>query len=308
MNSTIYKQYDSRWGSKPYPVKSSSFSGNGCGCVACTHVVIEQDRYKTYTPENLRPWMISQGFAVAGQGTKWSGIPKTLQHYGHSNVIHVGVSDPMSKAWTELNKGNRVGVILFKSGKGPNGTVWTASGHYVAFTDYCVKDGKHYFYTKDSGGRDHDGWYSYEKSMKGTVYQMWIVERINSTPKNEESKKETSEKVTTLTIDGQFGPKSIRALQKVLGTGQDGEISGQFSSLKKYHTGFAGGIAYGKGGSGVVKALQKMLKLSNPDGQLGPNTIKAFQKYLGMNSPDGYWGPNTSKAVQKWINSKLGSP
>lgn len=305
MNKTIYKQYDSRWGSKPYPVKSSSFSGNGCGCVACTHIVIEQDQYKSYTPENLRTWMISQGFAVTGQGTKWSGIPKTLQHYGYSNVVHIGISDPMTKAWTELNKGNRIGVILFKGGKGPNGTVWTAGGHYIAFTDYYINNGKHYFYMKDSGGRNHDGWYTYENSMKGTVYQMWIVERKKEESPKEEPKKEESKTIVALTVDGKFGPKSVKALQKVLGTTQDGEISGQLSKLKKYHIGFTNSISYGSGGSACIKALQKMLKLSGPDGQLGPNTIKAFQTYLGMNDPDGYWGPNTSKAVQTWINSKL---
>ena len=165
MNSALYKQYDSRWGSKPYPTKSSSFSGNGCGCCACTHLIIEQDKYKDYTPEPFRQYMVNQGFAYPNQGTTWNGIKLTLEHYGYK-VVHIGVSDPMSKAWTELNKGNRIGVILFTSGKAPNGMVWTTGGHYVAFTDYYVKDGKHWFYTKDSGGRDNDsakhGYYSYE--------------------------------------------------------------------------------------------------------------------------------------------------
>lgn len=307
MNKTIYKQYDSRWGSKPYPVKKSSFSGNGCGCVACTHIIIEQEQYKNYTPESIRPWMIKQGFAVTNQGTTWSGIPATLKHYGYSKVVHIGRNDPMSKAWTELNKGNRIGVILFGSGKGPNGTVWTASGHYVAFTDYYVKNGKHYFYTKDSGSRNHDGTYTYENSMKGTISQMWIVEapKTATTTTTTTTTTAAEPKKEALTVDGKFGPKSIKALQKVLGTPQDGEISGQPSKLKKYHGGFSSGIEYGSGGSSVVKALQKMLDLSGPDGQLGPNTIKAFQKYLGMSGPDGYWGPNTSKAVQRWLNSKL---
>ena len=309
MNSKLYKQADSRWGSKPYP-SGSTMSGCGCGCVACTHVVIEQEKYKNYTPENLRPWMVSQGFAIRGQGTTWNGITKTLQHYGYK-VTHIGVNDPMSKAWTELDKGNRIGVILFKGGKAPNGTVWTASGHYVAFTDYKKQNGLHYFYTKDSGGRNHDsakyGYYSYEKSMKGLVYQMWIVQRVGAEVKTTSTTTttKTTTSTGTLAVDGKFGPASVRALQKVLGTTQDGKITGQTSTLKKYHTGFSGGIVYGKGGSACVKALQKMLKLSGPDGQLGPNTIKAFQKYLGMSGPDGYWGPNTSKAVQKWLNTKL---
>ena len=110
MNSALYKQYDSRWGSKPYPTKNSSFSGNGCGCCACTHLIIEQEQYKDLTPEPVRQWMVKQGFAYANQGTTWSGITKTLQHYGYK-VVHIGASDPMSKAWTELNKGNRIGII-----------------------------------------------------------------------------------------------------------------------------------------------------------------------------------------------------
>ena len=156
MNKTIWKQLDSRWSDKPYPTKSSSFGGNGCGCCACVHVAMEQDSKKNWTPESLRPWMIEQGFAISGQGTTWSGITETLKHIGHKTVVRVW-DDPMSAAWKELNKGSRIGILLFNSNIAPNGTKWTASGHYVAFTDYRLKDGLHQFYCKDSGGRDHDG-------------------------------------------------------------------------------------------------------------------------------------------------------
>lgn len=307
MNNNLYKQYDSRWGSKPYPTKKSSFSGNGCGCCACTHLIIEQAQYANETPEPFRQWMVKQGFAVANQGTTWSGITKTLQHYGYK-VTHIGVSDPMSKAWTELNKGNRMGVILFLGGKAPNGTVWTAGGHYVAFTDYKVENGKHWFYTKDSGGRNHDsathGYYSYENSMRGLVYQMWIVEKINTPAITKPLVPTNSTTIAKLTVDGDFGPKSIKAMQRVFGTTVDGKITGQLAKLKPYHKGFTdGSIKYGVNGSYLIEALQKYLGLSGPDGQLGPNTIKALQKFLGLSNPDGIWGPNTSKAMQKWLNA-----
>ena len=308
MNKTIYKQYDSRWGSKPYPIRASSFSGNGCGCVACTHCIIEQDKYKNYTPEPIRKWMVAQGFAVTNQGTRWSGIPATLKHYGYDKVVHIDRNDPMSKAWKELNKGNRIGVILFGSGKGPNGTVWTASGHYVAFTNYYVKNGKHYFYTKDSGGRDHDGYYTYENSMEGTISQMWIVEKKEATVKpstDTSTSTSSAAEPKKIAVDGVFGTHSVKAFQKVLGTTQDGIIGGQLSKLKQYHKGFDEVIHYSSGGSTTIRKLQNLLGLNGIDGQLGPNTIKAFQKYLDMDNPDGYWGPNTSRAVQKWINSKL---
>lgn len=183
MNTKIFRQYDGPWAKKPYPTRRCTVSGAGCGLVACTHIAIEQERYKNWTPENLRPWMVRQGFAVVNQGTKWEGITQTLKHIGHSNVVRV-YNDPMSVAFKELNKGNRIGIFLFRSGKAPNGVRWTSCGHYVAFTAYKYENGKHLFYCKDSGGRKHDGWYSYENSMKGLVFKMWIVERINgSIPK-----------------------------------------------------------------------------------------------------------------------------
>ena len=52
-----------------YPTKKSSFGGNGCGCCACLHVIIELNKYKDRTPKNLSPWMVAQGFAYPHQGT-----------------------------------------------------------------------------------------------------------------------------------------------------------------------------------------------------------------------------------------------
>ena len=205
MNKTIYKQLDSRWASLPYPTKASSFGGNGCGCVACVHIAIEQKAKKDWTPKTLRPWMVKQGYAVAGQGTTWNGITETLEHIGHKDVVRVWAS-PMSVAFAELNKGSRIGIILFNGGYAPNGTHWCGDGHYVAFTDYKVKDGKHFFYCKDSGPRNHDGWFSYENSMKGCIAKVWIVERLDA---KKEKSKETSLKVKS-TYGGKFPSLTLK--------------------------------------------------------------------------------------------------
>lgn len=179
MNKTIYSQLDSRWSDKPYPTTNSSFGGNGCGPCAVTHVAIEQKAKANWTPNKLRKWMIEKGYAVSGQGTKWSGIEAALKYIGHERVVWIGRNDPMSDAWNELNRGNRMGVLLVDNSKTPDGTVWTASGHYVAFIKYKrEEDGRHYFYIKDSGFRQHNGWYCYEKSLKGALPQMWIVEKL----------------------------------------------------------------------------------------------------------------------------------
>ena len=174
MRSTIFRQYDSRWGSLGYPTKAFSFADNGCGCCACAHIVIEKDKYKSYTPKTLRTYMVNQGFATKGNGTTWDGITKTLQHYGFA-VKKPNIATSMKDAWAELNKGNRAGILLFSAGS-RGGVTWTSGGHYVAFTAYKVVNGKHYFYTKDSGGRHNDGWHCYETTMRGLLPQIWIVE------------------------------------------------------------------------------------------------------------------------------------
>ena len=182
MNSKIYRQADSRWGSLPYPTKAYSFAGNGCGCCACTHNIIEIGQYANYTPANIRPYMVAQGFATKGHGTTWNGITKTLEHYGFK-VETPNISSSMTSAWNLLNKTGapKQGVLLFRAGT-RGGVRWTSGGHYVAFLDYKVTNGKHYFYTKDSGGRHHDGWYCYETTMRGLLPKIWIVTAKPNTP------------------------------------------------------------------------------------------------------------------------------
>lgn len=174
MKSAIFRQYDSRWGKLAYPNSRYTMSGSGCGCCACTHLIIEQPQYSHYTPKNVRPYMVKQGFATYGNGTTWAGITATLKHYGFK-VTKPNISTSMTAAWKELNKGNRAGILLFTAGS-RGGVTWTSGGHYVAFLDYKVKNGKHYFYTKDSGARKNDGWHCYETTMRGLLPQMWIVE------------------------------------------------------------------------------------------------------------------------------------
>ncbi len=189
----IYKQMDKQWRNLPYPTAGSKFGGNGCGACSVLHCIIERDKYSKWTPADIQPYM--KRWAEPGHGTLWKGIYEALKYYGMENVKWIGVNDPMSDVWKECNKKNRIGVILFGSTKGPDGTVWTEDGHYIAFTDYKYENKKHYFYLKDSGPRDHDGWYCYEKSMRGDVRQVWTctlpkeVDKV-TTDKKKETKKQ----------------------------------------------------------------------------------------------------------------------
>ena len=181
MNSNIYRQADSRWGSLPYPSKPYTLARSGCGCVAVTHCAIEQQKYWNYTPKDVRPYMVQ--FATRGNGTLWAGIKKGLEHYGYS-VFWATQSTPMSEVWKVLNgKSLKRGIILFGSTKGPDKTVWTSDGHFISFVDYKIENNQHWFYLKDSGGRKHDKWWCYEKSMRGDVRQVWICTSMKETPK-----------------------------------------------------------------------------------------------------------------------------
>lgn len=271
MNKTIWKQTDSRWGKKPYPGRGYTVGGCGCGLVACVHVAMEQERYKNWTPNDLRGWMVKQGFAVCGQGTKWEGITSTLKHIGHSKVVRI-YDDPMSEAFKELNKGNRIGIILFKSNKAPNGIQWTSNGHYVAFTDYKVQDKKHYFYCKDSGGRNHDGWYTYENSMKGCVYKVWIVERIGAQVKTPVIKAST------------YKPTSAYKGTLPKGTVKKGTKGSDAKAVQTF----------------LNWCINAKLKADGISGAATVAAIKVYQKTYGL-SADGMFGPASKKKAQDVI-------
>lgn len=107
--------------------------------------------------------------------------------------------------------------------------------------------------------------------------------------------------------DGIVGYKTVAKWQKILGTPVDGEISGQYSSLKKYHLAFTkAAIWYSSGGSMLIEEVQKKLGFTGKDvdGYLGPMTIEAIQRRVGE-KPDGYFGAKTAKALQKRLNSGI---
>ena len=147
--------------------------------------------------------------------------------------------------------------------------------------------------------------------MRRTRYQSdisWIV-RPKYTQSSSSSSSSSSSK---LSVDGKWGKNTTKKTQKVLGTTQDGIVSNQLTSCKKYLENCLAeswSFSNKKGGSPMVKAIQKLVG-STKDGQAGKKTVKAMQKYLNKKgyscgSVDGYMGIKTVKAWQKYINSKL---
>lgn len=307
MNSKIFRQYEGPWAKKPYPGKGYKVSGAGCGLVALTHAAIEQESKKDWTPENLRKYMINKGYVTYGNGTTWNGMFQTMKYLGYSDTKWITEAMPMKDAFTELNKGNRIGIILFYGGyskrkkkwyRTPDGTVWTTSGHYIFFGDYKVENGKHWFNLKDSGGRKHDGWYCYEQSMKGCVGQLWIASRVGV----QVTPKKAVKKDGTLEVDGVGGVATVKALQRFLGAPEDGVISSQSSVNKKYFPALKSVAFEEKAkGSYTVLKLQDWLDIF-PDGIFGKTTATVLQKKLGVKA-DGVFGIESMKALQKYLNA-----
>jgi hypothetical protein len=152
-------------------------------------------------------------------------------------------------------------------------------------------------------GNDSNG----GKVMRRTRYQKdisWICR-----PKYTE-KEDAKEQ---LKVDGEWGEATTRASQVVFGTIEDGEVSGQLISCKKYlpncNTGSWEFVKSSKNGSTLIKAIQKLVEVKQ-DGKAGKNT--AYKMQIFLKAKGFYTGKYTKKldkatvmAWQKYINSRL---
>lgn len=164
-------QGDPQWANLPYRDLPYTVVEEGCGLCAVSMCA-------NLTPLDTIGYM--RQFATNGNGTTWEGIDKGLDKFV-GNHMRVYVSSSMNPAWEELNKGNRMGIILFGDEEAPDGTVWTKSGHYVQFDDYKIEGGLHWFHTQDSGWRNHTGWFAYEWSMKGCIPSIvWTAKKMKN--------------------------------------------------------------------------------------------------------------------------------
>lgn len=91
--------------------------------------------------------------------------------------------------------------------------------------------------------------------------------------------KTSASRGASLTVDGKWGNSTTKALQKALGTPQDGTISNQPRNPVTQSL-YGNTVQFGSGGSNVIVALQQKVG-AVADGKLGPGTVRASQKYLG---------------------------
>lgn len=276
MRPEIYKQYDDAWRWLPYPGSGSYLDDSGCGCLAVYHAAIERNTYKDLTVPQCRDYMVQ--FATVKNGTLWDGITIGLEHYGYN--VHWREADDMDDIFAQLNDSLKSGIILFAKkdawSYGPDGTLWTKNGHYIYFGDYEIRsDGTHWFYLKDSGQRDHDGWYCFEKSMKGCCRNVWVCKSASDKP------------APTPTPDDGHYNGLYPSVRLYLEPGDRGEnVTRLQNYLDWYFDGAffkACGPADGIYGKNTLKWVNKMLTdffgAAEADGLVGPKTIARMKEY-----------------------------
>lgn len=287
---TKYMQTDSRWGGLGYPKSPYYIRNCGCGEVSIANILVEINT--KYTPATIQPYC-KQYADPRGNGTYHSGIPAMMKHYGLTEVKEHATMKPL---WDELAKGNRVAVYLMGSRKAGSRKVhWSNSGHFICSVGYKYQNGKHYVYVKDSYSNSslRNGWITYEDNMKNDVLKVWSGKLPAPAPAP------TPKPDGKLVVDGIGGLATVNRLQEFLGVAKTDGITIR-KDLQKYVPALK---AYDYGnGSPTVKAMQKWLGLSNPDGLWGSNTSKALQKKVGATA-DGIFGTNSMKALQTYLNT-----
>lgn len=304
MNTTNYKQYDTRWAKLPYKDNPDNIGNNGCGEVAVCNSIIEMTSQMNQTPATMQPYCRQY---ACHDGTYWSGIPAMLKHYGCTEVME---HQNMASLWNELAKGNRVAIYMMNNRPaGYKGIHWTSGGHFICSTAYKYENGEHCVYVKDSNSssNERNGWMSYESSLRGDVSACWSG-KLNGSPAPTPTPTPTGK----LVVDGVGGYETVKRLQEFLKlSGPDGLIGRQRKSMVSKYVPSLTAVSYSmSGGSNTVTALQKWLGLSDPDGLWGKNTSGALQRrlrdygYLAADeSIDEIFGPKSMKALQTALNN-----
>lgn len=200
-------------------------------------------------------------------------------YYGrctNSNSVSIEMCDQMNKDASAVQIEAVRKLIAYIQSQCPNAK--TIIRHYDVTTKHCP-----------ARYLDSAKWTRLKAAVTGGTYE--------APPQAAESHSET-----ILAVDGYVGQQTVTAWQKALGTYQDGIISGQSRTLKKYHLRFTSNcIEYGSGGSSLIRAVQQKLGC-DVDGQMGAQTIKAIQRHIGVYD-DGYFGQQTAEALQRKLNT-----
>ena len=280
MSYITYKQADSRWGRKNYN-GSSSMATAGCGPTSVAMLAYAVDG-KT-TPLDVAKYMQKHGYAIRNNGTAWAGIPAAMKAFGLKDVKNV---EKMSDIFSYLSKGY-CAEFLFSAGT-RGGVTWTTSGHYIAVTDYKVQNGKHYLYTRDSGGRNHTGWYCYETQMRGLIPQVWVGKVPPKTTTPKPTSKPSTKKPTTK-YTGTIATPTVKKGSKGDNTKNLQKFLNWYFNAKMKVDGIAGDIT-----CGYIKLFQRTEGIT-ADGIYGKDSYNKAKVYKATQNKPSATKPTAAK-------------
>ena len=287
----------------------------------------------------ITPHHMSGNLSVETCGSVFSnGGREASSNYGIGSDGRVGMYvEEKNRAWTSSNRDNDQKAITIEVANSKMGGNWPVSDKaYAKLIDLCVDICRRYGKTKllYLGSRDKTLAYTPKSNEMVLTMHQWFASTDCPGPYLKSKFPDLAEHVTKrlsgaassissstdkapskLTVDGKFHKNSVKRLQWWLNTVQDGEISGQKESTKKYIPAMAAACTWEGGGSQCIKALQKFLAGKNYapgtiDGICGKKTVKALQKYLRAErydpgTIDGYFGTKSAKAFQNFLNSRI---
>lgn len=231
---------------------------------------------------------------------------KASANYGIGTDGRVGMYvEEKNRAWTSGNRDNDHQAITIEVANDKIGGNWHVSDKALdklieLCIDICKRNGiKELNYTGDKKGNLTRHNMFQATTCPGPYLQSkfpYIANEVNKALKPKPKPQPKSK----IAVDGYWGPETTKALQKALGTVQDGYLSNQ--SKNSITSTLTGGVEFGKGGSMVIKTLQKKIG-AKVDGYLGPETTRKLQKYLGTIQDGKLSKPSmVVKEMQKQLN------
>src|SRR5690625_568654 len=232
--------------------------------------------------------------AFAGGTVLFAGFGKTGSGFGgYGNVVLIKDKDGRGQVYAHLDS-----VAVKKGQTVKKGQVIGYQGN----TGQSTGSHLHFEVRKKAESSPPYGWIANRENncLEPTNY----IDNYNKVSNNKSSAK----KGANLKVDGKWGNDTTRAMQRYFGTPADGILSGQ-SKNSVTNSLYGNTVRYGKGGSLVIKALQRYLNSKGfklkVDGLLGPSTIRALQSYLGTVVDGKLSRPSlVIKEMQKRLNNE----
>lgn len=284
-----------------------------------TRMLVPQNKYSKKCPFKMTP----KGICVHNTANKASALSEASYMIRNNNAVsfHVAIDDYQAVECIPENRN------AFHAGDGRNGNgnrnyyaveICYSTGDSAKFTQ-AEKNAAYYIACKL---KEH-GWgidkvkkhqdFSGKYCPHKTLDLGW--ERFLNLIRNN-LKHSTETENSYIYPDGNWGEKTTRITQKVLGTTVDGIVSRQpkvnrtflpsaFTSSWMF---YINSSSY-KNGSAMINALQELIG-AKADGWFGKESVKAMQNFLRAKGlfdgvVDGIMGPKTVRAWQQYINSRL---